>query len=201
MPAARPLAAALVAVVATLTAAGCGGSSSPPANTNTNTTRSTRTAGEQPPAPIPERSDLALPLGVPDRATGPAERESRRVINAWLRALRRGDVAKAAHYFALPSKFQNATPVLTVDSEIERQAINQSLSCGAIATDMGSAGDYTIVTFKLVKRPGGDCGTGVGHQARGAIKVLRGHIKEWYRLPDVEGGEPNAPPAPSGPAI
>ena len=99
---------------------------------------------------------------MPDRATGPAEVASRRVINDWLKALRHGDIKTAAHYFALPSKFQNATPVLTVDSEQERIAVNMSLPCGAVATEMGGAGAYTIVNFKLTKRPGGDCGTGVG---------------------------------------
>ena len=53
-----------------------------------------------------------LPPGVPDESTGPAEVAARRVINNWLKALRHGDIKRAAHYFALPSKFQNATPVL-----------------------------------------------------------------------------------------
>ena len=180
-------AAVIVAVLAVSALAGCGGSkaSSPPAPT----------VAQDDPGPIPARSDLALPPGVPDRATGPAEAESRRVINAWLRALRRGDVTRAAHYFALPSKFQNATPVLTVDSERERIAVNLSLPCGAKAVDMGGAGAYTIVTFKLTKRPGGDCGSGVGGTARGAIRVEHRKITEWYRLPDQPGGQQEAPPA------
>jgi hypothetical protein len=192
MGAGRRYAAVVVAVLAVSALAGCGGSKAPapPA----------RTIAQDDPGPIPARSDLALPPGVPDRATGPAEAESRRVINGWLRALRRGDVTRAAHYFALPSKFQNATPVLTLDSERERIAVNLSLPCGAKAVDMGGAGAYTIVTFKLTKRPGGDCGNGVGGTARGAIRVEGGKITEWYRLPDEPGGQPQAPPAPSGPA-
>jgi hypothetical protein len=167
------LAAASVAVWTAIAMAGCGsGHSKQTATTLTDA------------PPVPSRSDLELPPGVPDRATGPANVEARRVINAWLRALRRGDVERAARYFALPSKFQNATPVLTVHTKRERIAINLSLPCGAKAREMGAAGAYTIVTFELTKRPGGDCGTGVGGTARGAIRVERRHIKEWYRLPD-----------------
>jgi hypothetical protein len=152
-------------------------------------------------APSPPASDLALPPGVPDASTGPAATAARHVINDWLKALRHGDVKRAAHYFALPSKFQNATPVLTVHSEEERIAINVSLPCGAVATKMGAAGAYTIVTFRLTKRQGGDCGTGIGGRARGAIRVEGQHIKEWYRLPDEPSDPGAAQQAPSGPLV
>jgi hypothetical protein len=188
MPAGRS-AAACVAAIAAIALAGCGSSHSA-------FTRSTTAKNAQ---PVPRRSDLDLPPGVPDRATGPAATESRRVINAWLRALRHGKVKRAAHYFALPSKFQNVTPVLTVDSEQKRIAINLALPCGAKAVTMGGAGAYTIVTFELTKRPGADCGSGVGGTARGAIRVEGGKITEWYRLPDRPGGQQQAPPAPGGP--
>ena len=131
-------------------------------------------------------SDLALPPGVPQRATGPARSASVRVIRRWLRTLDRGDVRGAAHYFALPSKFQNDTPVLDVTTERERIAINLALPCGARATKFGAAGAFTIVTFELFERPGGDCGSGVGATARGAIRVRTGKIRVWYRLPDQE---------------
>jgi hypothetical protein len=192
MGAGRRSAAVVIAALAAAAVLGCGGSGKP-------ASRATTVVSDDP-GPIPPRSDLALPPNVPDRPTGPAQEESRRVINAWLRALRRGDVTRAAHYFALPSKFQNVTPVLTVNSERERIAINLSLPCGAKAVDMGGAGPYTIVTFRLTRRPGGDCGTGVGGTARGAIRVEHGKITEWYRLPDQPGGQQQAPPAPSGPA-
>jgi limonene-1,2-epoxide hydrolase len=168
MAAGRRIAAALV-VIALL--AGCGRAA-----------KTTTTVADPPPAP--QRSELDPPASIPDRATGPATKEARQVITAWLRALRRGDVQRAARYFALPSKFQNSTPVLTVHTKRERIAVNLSLPCGAKAREMGAAGVYTIVTFVLTKRPGGNCGTGVGGTARGAIRVERRHIKEWYRLPD-----------------
>jgi hypothetical protein len=185
-------AVAALAALSVTAAVGCGGaqksSTTPPTVAND-------------PGPTPAVSDLALPPGVPDESTGPAAVSARRVINDWLKALRRVDVRRAAHYFALPSKFQNATPVLTVDNEQERLAVNLSLSCGAVATEMGGAGVYTIVTFRLTERKGGNCGTGVGGKARGAIRVERRHIKEWYRLPDDPGGAQQAPPAPSGPSV
>jgi hypothetical protein len=187
-------AAALLAALTVAAAVGCGGASKPSPSPPPQTVADD-------PGPTPPVSDLALPPGVPDESTGPATNASRRVINNWLRALRHGDVKRAAHYFALPSKFQNATPVLTVNSEQERIAVNVSLSCGAVATDMGGAGVYTIVKFRLTKRPGGNCGTGVGGTVRGAIRVERSKIKEWYRLPDEPGGQQQAPPAPAGPVV
>ena len=185
-------AVAVLAALSVTAAVGCGGAQ------RSATTPQTVTND---PGPTPPVSDLALPPGVPDQSTGPAAIVARHVINDWLRALRRGDVKRAAHYFALPSKFQNATPVLTVHNEQERIAVNVSLSCGAVATEMGGAGVYTIVTFRLTERKGGNCGSGVGGKARGAIRVERQHIKEWYRLPDEPGGAQQAPPAPSGPSV
>ena len=73
--------------------------------------------------------DLQLPPNVPLRATGPASPASTRVIRRWLAALDRGDLLRAAHFFALPSKFQNSgTPVLHIDNEDERIAVNLSLT-------------------------------------------------------------------------
>jgi hypothetical protein len=192
MGAGRRCAAVVIAFLAVPAVLGCGGSSK--------SATTSRADAQNDPGPIPQHSDLELPPGIPDRPTGPAADASRRVINSWLRALRNGDVNRAAHYFALPSKFQNATPVLTINNESERIAVNLSLPCGAKAVDMGAAGPYTIVTFKLTKRPGADCGTGVGGTARGAIRVANGKITEWYRLPDRPGGQQHAPPPASGPA-
>jgi len=178
--------------VLAIAAAGCGGGSSgdraDPSDTAPSNGTSTGTQS------IP--SDLQLPRYVPQRATGPAKRSSTRVIRRWLAALDHGDVRRAAHYFALPSKFQNAgTPVLHIDSEEERIAVNLSLTCGAKAEKTGAAGAYTIVLFRLVERsgPGGGCGAGSGGTARGAILVAGGLIREWFRLPDDPSAAPDQP--------
>jgi hypothetical protein len=152
-----------------------------------------------------ERLSIDLPRNIPQAEQGPADARALRVIRAWLRALDRGDVARAADYFAQPSKFQNTgTPVLTLDNRTERVAVNLSLSCGARAVHAGSAGAFQIVTFHLIERPGGDCGQGVGGMARGAIRVHGQKIVEWYRLPDTPGGPLHKPPpariAVSGPS-
>lgn len=177
---------ALLLVGAVALAAGCGGSTK--ASTQSSTTAPTQQQQRDPTLP---------PANVPQRSTGPADPDSVRVIKAWSKALRGGDVRKAARYFSLPSKFQNATPVLTINIPKERIAINEALPCGAIPVKLGGAGDFTIVTFKLVKRVGGACGQGVGGKARTAIKVSGNQIHEWYRLPDNPNGlqgDPNSGP-------
>jgi hypothetical protein len=190
---------AVLAVAVVAAAAGCGSSSPQHASGSQRATTAAPPAQEH--APIKPQSDLAIPRRVPREATGPSDPRARRVIRAWLEALDHNDIERAASYFALPSKFQNGTPVLHLDSEQERIAVNVALPCGAKATEMRGAGPFTIVTFRLTDRPGGECGQAVGGKARGAIRIARGRIVEWYRLPDVPGGEQTAPPAPSGPAV
>jgi hypothetical protein len=188
----RSVVAVAVSILALAGAAGCGGSAKDrPAPADTAPSNGTGTGTQSVP------SDLQVPKSVPRRATGPPHRSSTRVIRRWLAALDRGDVRRAAHYFALPSKFQNAgTPVLHIDNEEERIAINLSLTCGAKAERTGGAGAYTIVLFRLVERsgPGGGCAAGIGGTARGAILVSGGLIREWYRLPD----DPSSVPDQSG---
>jgi hypothetical protein len=186
MPSARSL-LAVIALVAALGAAGCGGGG---AHSPTAAAASRR--GLPP-------SDLALPARVPDRPTGPADRASARVVRRWLRALSRGDVERAARFFALPSVFQNGTSVLRIDSDGERLAVNLSLPCGGRALQLRGARGFTIATIRLRERPGAECGQGAGSRVRTAIRVAGGRIREWYRLPDRPGGPQHAPPAPSGP--
>ncbi len=185
-------------LVSALILAACGGRSSAPSADPADTSPGNGTATQPQAQAIPP--DLQVPKSVPQLATGPARQSSTRVIRRWLAALDRGDVERAAHYFALPSTFQNTgTPVLHIDSEEERIAVNLSLTCGARAERTGGAGAYTIVLFRLVERtgPGGGCGTGVGATARGAILVSGGLIREWYRLPDDPSAAPDAPAGPS----
>jgi hypothetical protein len=132
-------------------------------------------------------ADLFLPAHVPRQAHGQPDPAAVKVIARWLRALRSGDEAKAASFWATGAKFQNATPVLTIDTPIEKLAIQKSLTCGAKIRDAGGPRPFVVLVFVLTQRPGGDCGTGTGHTARGAIRVAHGQIVEWYRLPDDPG--------------
>jgi hypothetical protein len=167
--------------------AGCGGAK--------HTASTARTTPRDP------NSDLRIPSHVPRRAAGKADQESVKVIARWLSVLRRGDEAKAATYWATGAKFQNATPVLTIDTPIEKLAIQKSLPCGARIKEAGGPAPFVVLVFILTQRRGGDCGAGVGQTARGAIRVAHGQIVEWYRLPDdpnqdqpnvavTEGGSP-----------
>jgi hypothetical protein len=130
------------------------------------------------------------PHHVPRHGSGPADPDAARVIRGWLRALRRGDIARAASYFAIPSRFQNGTPVLTLDTRTEVLAVNISFPCGAVATRLESAGPFTLVRFRLTSRVNGDCRGAEGHTTGGAIRVAGGHIREWYRLYDADEAKP-----------
>jgi len=159
--------------------AGCGGGN--------------KTKAQATPAKASSNADLRLPAHVPRRAHGAADRTSVHVIAKWLSRLRRGDEAGAARLWATGSKFQNATPVLTINSPIEKVAIQKALPCGARIKEAGGPAPFVVLVFVLTERRGGNCGTGVGHTARGAIRVAHGKIAEWYRLPDDPAQEqPNA---------
>ncbi len=152
-----------------------------------------RSARKPPAATVPQggaASPLELPAGVPSKPTGRADPEQVNVIRAWSEALRKGDVAAASATWAVPSKVQNGSPVLTLSSRSDVRIFNDALSCGSVVTSAGGAkGGFTIATVRLTQRAGADCGSGTGHSARTAILVRDGKIVEWYRLPD----DPNAP--------
>jgi hypothetical protein len=177
----RALPAALLACLA---AAGCGGAEAPPER-----------AAAPPRASSPPRAPDALPRSVPRDGTGIAPDEARRVVTRWLRELTRGDVEAAARVWALPSRFQNGTPVLRIDSEVERLAINASLPCGGRPTRIEgtTTPSYVVVTIRLTTRPGGGPPQGCDGLVRSAVQVRDGRITALFRLP--EGGAP----APSGP--
>jgi limonene-1,2-epoxide hydrolase len=133
------------------------------------------------------------PARIPRHASQPAAPAARHVIEAWLRALRAGHLRQAARYFAVPTTFQNATPVLHLDSEREVRAVVASFPCGAVATRFAASGRYTLVRFRLTERVGGDCHGAAGHTTGGAIRVAGGRIREWYRLYDPEEIHPTGP--------
>ncbi len=140
-------------------------------------------------APAP-RSPLELPKGIPLNATGPADPAGARVVRAWSTALRGGDVAAATALWAVPSKVQNGTPVLTLSSRTYVRIFNASLPCGSVVTSTGGAPrGFTITTFRLTQRKGARCDAAAGATARSAVRVRDGKIVEWYRLPD----DPDAP--------
>jgi len=163
--------AALVAVAASLALAACGSGGDRTATTVTTTA-------------APPASPYAAPPSVPRTGTGPADAADRAVIDRWLAALRSGDEVAAARFFAPGAKVQNASRIFTVRSLPERVQFQRVLSCGAIDREAVDGGDdFTIVTFLLVERPGADCGSGAGHEAKAAIQVRAGRITGWYRLP------------------
>jgi len=105
------------------------------------------------------------------------------VIRAWADTLRRGDVKRAASYFALPVLVSNGTPALKLSTRAQVRAFNASLSCGARVLKTSSAGRYTTAEFVLTERPGpGRCGSGTGQRARVTFVVRDGKIVQWRRV-------------------
>jgi hypothetical protein len=163
-----------------LLVAGCGGGG----GSSQATTPATTSQPQRPPPAA--RDPLALPPGVPRSADGPADVAATRTIRRWTDLLRAGEVDRAAALWASPAKVQNGTPVITLRTPDDGLLFNDSLSCGAVLAATGGAGGYTIATFRLTERPGGQCGSGVGQRARTAIRVRDGRIVAWYRLPETQ---------------
>jgi hypothetical protein len=155
--------------------AACGGSP------GADRARTQPTAPKRAPAP---RTPLELPAGVPLDATGPADAAGARVVRAWSAALRAGNVEAATALWAVPSKVQNGTPVLTLSSRRFVRVFNASLPCGSVVTSTGGAKGFTIATFRLTQRKGARCDAAAGASARSAIRVRGDKIVEWYRLPE-----------------
>jgi limonene-1,2-epoxide hydrolase len=128
---------------------------------------------------------------------GGADSKSVEVIKGWADELRAGDVAAASRRFALPSVVQNGTPALTLTSRSQVVAFNRSLPCGARLTAAVPTGRFTVATFVLTERPGpGQCGDGVGEQAKTAFVIRDGLITQWRRVVDT-----GPPPSSTGPVV
>jgi len=112
------------------------------------------------------------------------------VIDDWSGRLSDGDTEGAAELFAIPSIAVNGDIPLRLTSRDDALAFNRSLPCGATLVKARPAGDLIAATFRLTDRPGGACGSGVGHLARTAFEIEDGHILQWRRLPDPEALEP-----------
>ncbi len=139
----------------------------------------------------------------------PADPAAVRVIKAWSSALRRGDVRRAARYFAIPSVMVNGVggggqlAVITIRTAAEALLANETLPCGARFVSAEMRGRYVNVLFALTARPGpggSDCGTGRGALARTVFVVAAGRITEWIRVPLKPGVTPPAPPPPAQPS-
>ncbi len=169
----------IVGVVAALALSGCGGGA-------------------------PRAAAPAIAPGA-TRSTPPAAdgvRAAVAVIRAWSRALARGDVAAATAYFAIPSQVQIApqAPVVTVRTEADARGVNLALPCGAQLLDTRPVDRYIDALFRLGRRPGADCGTGVGGTARVAFVIRGGKIAVWRRIADEPGDSARAAPGFRAPA-
>jgi hypothetical protein len=174
----------VLAAAALVATAGCGGGGSK-ATASSTATRPLLSQPAPTPPPVPKPPDpRAVPRRVPQVGTETADASAKRVIDAWLARLRRGDLDGAAALVADGSHVQNGTPVLTLRTRAARRAWVGSFGCGATAVSYGARRGYTIVGFLLTARRGGDCQGAAGRPARSAIEVRRGRIVSWYRLPD-----------------
>ena len=134
------------------------------------------------------RSAVRHPAGA--RSPSSPRSEPDAVIRRWSDSLRAGDVDAAARLFSLPATVANGTAPERLSSRAAIRDFNASLPCGARLLRTRREHAYTIATFRLTKRRGGDCGGGVGLTADTAFVVHRGRIREWLRLPDPDGGGP-----------
>ncbi len=184
--------------MALLALAGCGGGKASEAPSTAGTTGA-RTTPSTPPGstPAPATPSPLLPRGVPDHASGQAaDRGDLAVVKRWLAALTRGDIEAAAATFADGAVVVNVSPPLRLRNRRDRIGFNRTFPCGAEVVDASTVKGYLVVTYRLTDRAGSAC-DGPGGTALGAIKVTRGRMTEWYRLPDP----PQAPDAKAGPVV
>ncbi len=109
------------------------------------------------------------------------------VVREWADTLRRGDVAAAAKFFAVPSLVANAGPPARLTTRAAVLDFNKSLPCGArlLRADRSAHG-FVIATFVLTERPGpGNCDAGTDNTARTAFRVRGGKITDWLRVEDL----------------
>ena len=120
--------------------------------------------------------------------SGDADSRDVRVIDAWVTALRRGDVDAAARYFAIPSTAENGPLLVQIENLDDARRFNESLPCGARLVLAETQGQFTTATFRLTERPGpGICGSGTGEAAQTSFVIRGGKIVEWRRV--GTGGE------------
>jgi len=176
----RAAAIPLLAVLAAL-ASGCGGDED-------------RYFLRTPPERVGARP-IATPTPEPPPRPRAAAARDRRLVVAWADAVRRGDERRAARYFAIPALIdQGQTFRLT--TRVQIQAFNEALPCGARVLAVGRDGRYVVATFRLVPRPGHECGTGTGERVRVAFLIRNGKFREFRQLPPEEA-TPTPTPTPT----
>lgn len=144
--------------------------------------------------PAPGLDPKALPpKRVPTQARRAVDPAAKRVVEAWLKDLREGRLREAARWFGVPLTFQNGSAVEHLRTPQAVRLAVGGFPCGAIAYKYGAAGRYTLVRFRLTERKGGDCHGAAGHTTGGALRVVHGRIREWYRLYDPEEVHPAGP--------
>jgi hypothetical protein len=175
-----------LALVTALAFAGCGGGGDATADRPAARATPERTAA-------PERS--ATPSGAAARRTGPVTAAEKAVIRGWSDALRRGDVARAVRFWAVPALASNGGPPYRLQTTRAIRFFNETLPCGAKLEATERRSGYVLATFRLTERPGpGTCGTGVGETARTAFLLRGGKIFQWLRAADL----PRASDQPGG---
>jgi hypothetical protein len=206
-----------VALAAALVIGGCGGGSSGSSGSSgsrgssgsSGSKASGSTAGATPAAPAapkaPARPRRSITIPTP-KPTGIAAAPGEvRVIRGWADALRRGDVRRAARYFALPSTMINGVAangqvsVIRIRTPLQAEYANATLPCGARFLKADQRGRYVNALFRLTGRPGpggATCQSGAGQTARTNFVIRHGRIVAWIRAPDDPGdnGRPHHPP-------
>ncbi len=135
-----------------------------------------------------EEPDPATPSGESGSQTttgeipGGADSGDAQVIDEWSRTLSSGDVAAAAEFFAIPSVAENGPTLVEIKSQADARRFNSSLPCGAELVRAESEGDFTVATFELTERPGGNCGAGTGGAAQTSFVIEGSKITEWRRV-------------------
>jgi hypothetical protein len=125
------------------------------------------------------------PTAAATPAGKPVSRTEVAVIRGWADQLRRGHVAAATRYFALPTTVvPDGVNVLVFHTRKEVARFNRGLPCGArLARWQRAAHGFVIATFKLTDRVGSRCDASPGTLAAVAFLIRHGHIKQWLRVP------------------
>jgi hypothetical protein len=145
---------------------------------------------------------------VSHRQAKPTQRDAERLrplIAGWATALRKGNVERAARYFALPAIVEQSDTIQLATRD-DARAFNEGLPCGARLLEVQHDGRFIVGTFRLTDKPRQTCLT-PGALVRVAFVIQARHFTEWRQVPDTPGAAPGPSkpedletlPRPSGP--